>query len=85
MKSYLTSRTQRVYYTGSWSHSKVLDCGVPQGSCLGPLLYSIYTLSLQTIYHQFCVKQLCKYMLMIPHCIMLQKLSVNRTMFYQLS
>ena len=49
MKSYLTSRTQRVYYTGSWSHSRVLDCGVPQGSCLGPLLYGIFTNDLPSV------------------------------------
>ena len=43
MRSYLSDRTQKVYYNGSWSNSRGLDCGVPQGSCLGPLLYSIFT------------------------------------------
>lgn len=43
LRSYLSSRSQRVYFNGTLSDSKQLDCGVPQGSCLGPLLYSIFT------------------------------------------
>lgn len=43
MKSYLTERRQRVFFNGSLSDSKVRQCGVRQGSCLGPLLFYIFT------------------------------------------
>ena len=43
IRSYLTDRSQRVYVEGSLSDALPLDCGVPQGSILGPLLYIIYT------------------------------------------
>lgn len=49
MKSYISYRTQRVYYNGSMSNCKGLDCGLPQGSCLGPLLYSIFTNDLPSL------------------------------------
>ena len=40
--SYLSCRIQRVSVHGTLSDSFKLDCGVPQGSCLGPLLFTIY-------------------------------------------
>ena len=40
--SYLEDRSQRVMVRGSLSQSFKLNCGVPQGSCLGPLLFTIY-------------------------------------------
>ena len=40
--SYLSGRSQRVSIPGALSRSFKLECGVPQGSCLGPLLYTIY-------------------------------------------
>lgn len=43
MKSYLTNRRQFVYFSGSYSNVGEVSCGVPQGSCLGPLLYTIFT------------------------------------------
>lgn len=43
MWSYLSNRTQMVYFNGSLSAVKAVQWGVPQGSCLGPLLYSSFT------------------------------------------
>ena len=42
-KSYLEGRTQQTSINGTLSRKFSLDCGVPQGSCLGPLLFIIYT------------------------------------------
>ena len=44
--SYLSDRSQPVAIDGSMSVEFSLDCSVPQGSCLGPLLFVIYTSSL---------------------------------------
>ena len=41
--SYLTARRQCVSISGALSESLSLDWGVPQGSCLGPLLYIMYS------------------------------------------
>ena len=42
-ENYLCFRTQQVFLNGTLSNSINIDCGVPQGSCLGPLLFSIFT------------------------------------------
>ena len=40
--SYLSGRTQQVSVDGTLSTKFDLDCGVPQGSCRGPLLFFVY-------------------------------------------
>lgn len=42
-RSYLSDRFQRVYVNGGLSKKFPLCQGVPQGLCLGPLLFTIYT------------------------------------------
>lgn len=43
ISSYLTNRTQSVYNNGNTSRPLSTSRGVPQGSILGPLLYTIYS------------------------------------------
>jgi hypothetical protein len=42
-KSYLSNRTQSVYVNDYLSVGKEINCGVPQGSILGPWCYLIYS------------------------------------------
>ena len=41
--SYLTNRTQTVLIDDAYSDKFDVKFGVPQGSCLGPLLFTVYT------------------------------------------
>ena len=40
-ESYMTDRSRYVIYDGVRSETKVVECGVPQGSILDPLLFII--------------------------------------------
>ena len=51
IRSCLTNRHQRVFIEGSLSDELPLECGLPQGSILGPLLYIIYTNDLPEAVH----------------------------------
>ena len=41
-KSYLSDRKQSCFLNGESSSFTFVECGIPQGSCLGPLLFIIY-------------------------------------------
>ena len=42
-QSYLGKRSQQISINGTLSRKFYLQCGIPQGSCLAPLLFIIYS------------------------------------------
>ena len=54
--SYLTSRSQAVSIQNSTSSFSNLSCDVPQGSILGPLLFTLYTTPLGSVISKNSIK-----------------------------
>ena len=50
--SYLSYRSQGVYIDGHMSNLLGLEAGVPQGSILGPIYYTIFTNELPQVVHE---------------------------------
>ena len=42
LRSYLANRTQKCQINGSTSSERIIKCGEPQGSIVGPLLLLVY-------------------------------------------
>jgi hypothetical protein len=56
LRSYLTERFQSIHLNGHSSQRMLLLFGVPQGSVLGPILFSVYQIPLFNIAEQHGVK-----------------------------
>ena len=49
-RRYFSNKPQYIAYNGTASMSQTINCGVPQGSLFGPLLFLIYINDLGNVY-----------------------------------
>ena len=56
--SYLSNRSQQVKINGTYSDSTELKFGVPQGSVLGPLLFTLYMSPVAEITRHFGINDM---------------------------
>ena len=55
VRSYLTDRTQSVVLNNCSSPPTSINTGVPQGSVLGPLLFSLYIYPISQIFYNYAI------------------------------
>jgi len=67
LASYLKERKQRVKINNAYSDYCDIDCGVPQGSVLSPLLFGLFIRDLTSTPKSFCVKYADDSTFVIPH------------------
>ena len=64
VESYLTSRYQSVSVDGCLSPPLPVECGVPQGSILGPLFYTLFTNDIPDLVHDHTIAHQSP----VPYC-----------------
>ena len=70
--SYLTNRELFCYYDGANSNRGILKCDIPQGSCLGPLLFLLYINDFE-----YCLEYMSPYMYADDTCVTIASENLN--------